>query len=100
MTCVTVYDIEHGTKVASINEDTRRMAASTIKDFVMAVSTMKPSGVVRRVSLKTVEKVVKELANDEWIVVMTKKTGKGSDDHISLNPRKVSEIKQYLMENK
>ncbi|MBS3144076.1 hypothetical protein J4208_00670 [Candidatus Woesearchaeota archaeon] len=49
---------------------------------------------------KTVEKVVKELANDEWIVVMTKKTGKGSDDHISLNPRKVSEIKQYLMENK
>ena len=49
---------------------------------------------------KIVERVVKELANDEWIVVMTKKTGKGSDDHISLNPRKVSEIKQYLMENK
>ena len=32
---ITVYDIGHGRKVASINEDVRRMAASTIKDYVM-----------------------------------------------------------------
>ena len=32
---VTVYDIDHGRKVASINEDVKRMAASTIKDYVM-----------------------------------------------------------------
>jgi len=45
---------------------------------------------------KAVEKVLKELTNDEWIILLTKKTGKGSDDHVSLNPRKVSEIKQFL----
>ena len=32
---VTVYDINHGKKIVSINEDVSRMAASTIKDFVM-----------------------------------------------------------------
>ncbi|MBI2655994.1 serine hydrolase [Candidatus Woesearchaeota archaeon] len=32
---ITVYDIEHDRKLVSINEDTRRMAASTIKNFVM-----------------------------------------------------------------
>ena len=32
---VTVYDIGYGRKVVSINEDVRRMAASTIKDYVM-----------------------------------------------------------------
>ncbi len=46
---------------------------------------------------KAVEKVIKELANEEWIMVIVKRTGKGSDEHASLNPRKVSEIKQYLM---
>ncbi len=46
---------------------------------------------------KTIEKVIKELANVEWILVLAKKTGKGSDEHVSLNSRKVSEIKKYLM---
>ena len=30
---VTVYDINHGKKIVSINEDVSRMAASTIKNF-------------------------------------------------------------------
>ena len=46
---------------------------------------------------KVFEKALKELKNDEWIVILTKRTGKGSGDHISLNPRKVEEIKQFLV---
>lgn len=45
---------------------------------------------------KKVEQVLKELTNDEWIIILTKRTGGGSDEHVSLNPRKVSEIKQFL----
>ena len=48
---------------------------------------------------KIVEKVLKELTNDEWIIVVTKRTGKGSDEHLSLNPRKVAEIRQFLEQN-
>ncbi len=46
--------------------------------------------------MKVIEKVIKELTNDEWIIILSKRTGGGSDDHVSLNPRKVSEIKQFL----
>jgi len=45
---------------------------------------------------KTIEKALKELTNDGWIVVLAKRTGKGSGEHVSLNPRKVSEIKQFI----
>ncbi len=45
---------------------------------------------------RAVEAVLKELANNEWILVVLKRTGKGSDEHVSLNPRKVAEIKQFL----
>ncbi len=45
---------------------------------------------------KEIEKVLKELANEEWIILLQKRTGKGSTSHTSLNPRKVSEIKQFL----
>lgn len=45
---------------------------------------------------KVVENILKELTNEEWITILTKKTGSGSDAHVSLNPRKVSEIKQFL----
>ncbi len=45
---------------------------------------------------KAVEKALKDLLNDAWILVPSKRTGKGSEDHVSLNPRKVSEIKQFL----
>ena len=47
---------------------------------------------------RIVNQVLKELVNDEWMIVIIKKTGKGSDEHVSLNPRKVSEIKQFLEE--
>ena len=39
---------------------------------------------------------MKELTNNEWIIILSKRTGKGTGDHLSLNPRKVSEIKQFL----
>ncbi len=42
------------------------------------------------------EKALKDLVNDGWIIIVAKRTGKGSDEHISLNPRKVSDIKQFL----
>lgn len=45
---------------------------------------------------KVVEQALKELMNDGWIILLAKRTGGGSDEHISLNPRKVSEIKQFL----
>lgn len=45
---------------------------------------------------KTIERILKELTNDAWIIILSKRTGKGSDEHISLNPRKVSEIKQFF----
>jgi len=44
-----------------------------------------------------IEKALKELVNDEWIIVLAKRTGGGSDDHLSLNPHKVSEIQQFLV---
>lgn len=46
--------------------------------------------------MKILEKAVKELTNNEWIIIISKRTGKGSDEHISLNPRKVSEIREFL----
>ncbi len=45
---------------------------------------------------KVIEKVLKDLTNAEWIIILTKRTGRGSDQHVSLSPRKVSEIKQFL----
>lgn len=48
---------------------------------------------------KAVEKALKELTNGGWIIILTKKTEKGSSEHISLNPRKVSEIKQFIEQN-
>lgn len=45
---------------------------------------------------KAIEKALKELTNEAWITRVTKKTGKGSDEHIALNPRKAREIQQFL----
>ena len=45
---------------------------------------------------KAIEKALKALTNDEWVIILVKRTGKGSGEHISLNPRKVSEIKQFI----
>ena len=48
---------------------------------------------------KVIEKAFKEMLNDEWITLTLKKTGKGSDTHISLNPRRVAEIRKFLEKN-
>ncbi len=45
---------------------------------------------------KAVEKALRDLTNDEWILTASKRTGKGYDEPISLNPRKVGEIKKFL----
>ncbi len=45
---------------------------------------------------KALENALKELVNDELVTVLLKKTGKGTDEHVSLNPRKVSDIRQFL----
>ncbi len=45
---------------------------------------------------KIIEEVIKELTNEGWIIILVKKTGKGSGEHISLNPRKISEIQKFL----
>lgn len=47
---------------------------------------------------KALDAALKGLFNNLWIILTLKRTGKGSDEHISLNPRKVSEIKQFLGE--
>ena len=46
--------------------------------------------------LKLVEKAIKALVNDGWILLAQKRTGKGSDVHVSLNPRKKPEMFHYL----
>lgn len=46
--------------------------------------------------IKTIEKAVKLLVNQEWILVLNKRTGKGSDLHVSINPRKIKEINEFL----
>lgn len=45
---------------------------------------------------RELEKAIKDLVNEEWIILLQKRTGKGSDDHVSLNPRKVGEIRDFL----
>ena len=45
---------------------------------------------------KLVEKALKELLNDELVIFLAKKTGKSSSGHISLNPRKVREIREIM----
>ncbi|MFH1181985.1 MAG: hypothetical protein V1702_03430 [Candidatus Woesearchaeota archaeon] len=41
----------------------------------------------------------KQLVNETYILRAKKRTGKGNDWHISLNPSRVSEIKTKLKEN-
>lgn len=45
---------------------------------------------------KALEEALKELENLTWIILVAKRTGKGSEEHLSLNPRMVGEIKQFL----
>lgn len=45
---------------------------------------------------KEIDKAVKTLVNLGWVLVMKKRTGKGADLHISINPRKTKEIGEYF----
>lgn len=45
---------------------------------------------------KTIERAIKDLERDQLIILLEKRTGKGYDTHISLNPRKVAEIQVLL----
>lgn len=45
---------------------------------------------------KIINFTLKELVNNKMVVVLKKKTGKGSDLHISVNPRKLKEIAELL----
>ncbi|HLD05666.1 MAG TPA: hypothetical protein VJG90_08155 [Candidatus Nanoarchaeia archaeon] len=45
---------------------------------------------------KIVDKAIRELVNNSWVIVLKKRTGKGSDLHISINPRRIKEIGEYL----
>jgi len=45
---------------------------------------------------KAVEKAIKELEQEQIIILSEKRTGKGYDTHISLNPRKIANIQALL----
>lgn len=45
---------------------------------------------------KEVEESIKDLANSGFIILLKKKTGKGSDLHVSINPRVLREIYSFL----
>lgn len=45
---------------------------------------------------KAIDKTIKELEREQLIILSEKRTGKGYDTHISLNPRKVAEIQALL----
>lgn len=47
-------------------------------------------------SQKATDKAVRELINSGWLIAMKKRTGKGSDLHVSINPRKIKEISEYV----
>ena len=49
---------------------------------------------------KAIDSAVKELGNLGWVLIVQKRTGKGSDLHVSINPRKVREISEYVMYQK
>lgn len=48
---------------------------------------------------KEFEQALDELVKDSWVIPASKRTGKGSGIHLSLNPRALSEISEYLGTN-
>lgn len=48
---------------------------------------------------KDFEREYKDILNQGIILRLKKRTGKGSDWHISLNSRKIKELDQFLTEN-
>jgi len=45
---------------------------------------------------KAIQAALRELQNEQLIILLQKRTGKGQDIHISLNPRKVAEIQGFF----
>jgi hypothetical protein len=45
---------------------------------------------------KAIDEAVKLLSNADWIIVLKKRTGKGSDLHVSINPRAIKEIAEFI----
>ncbi len=45
---------------------------------------------------KEFEDALDELSRTGWVVLLNKRTGKGSDLHISINPRAMKEIAGFL----
>ena len=45
---------------------------------------------------RAIDDAVKELVNLGWLIVQRKRTGKGSDLHVSINPRTIREVSAFL----
>ncbi len=45
---------------------------------------------------RMIDDAVKELVNAGWLIVQRKRTGKGADLHVSINPRAIKEISAFL----
>ncbi len=45
---------------------------------------------------KEFEEALEDLIRNEWVFVLNKRTGRGSDEHISINPRAMKEIAAFL----
>ncbi len=45
---------------------------------------------------KAVDEAVKILNNAGWIIVLKKRTGKGSDLHVSINPKAIKDIAEFM----
>lgn len=54
---------------------------------------MRPAG------QRAIEKALKELRNERWIILLRKRTGRGYDWHVSLNPEKNAEIQTFLVDS-
>ncbi len=49
---------------------------------------------------RLIEDAIKGLNNQGWILILKKRTGKGSDLHISINPRAIKEISAFFELNR
>ncbi|MBS3148548.1 hypothetical protein J4219_06680 [Candidatus Woesearchaeota archaeon] len=45
---------------------------------------------------KEFEQALDELVKETWVISATKRTGKGTDIHLSLNPRTLGQISEFL----
>jgi len=45
---------------------------------------------------KDFEEALDELVKDGWIIAAHKRTARGSDVHLSINPREIDEISEFL----